>query len=133
MRVSFTRSAAVSCVFVLVALCAIAGCGTARDVSTPRKALLGHWRNVIPGSGTDQFYSEKAVTYSGKGSDYRLAYTVIEENLSKFTLLVTFGAQTSTSRKTEVVFSKDRKTMDLLPGNIPEKLQYVYVDSREVP
>jgi hypothetical protein len=31
------------------------------------------------------------------------------------------------------VFSKDRKTMDLLPGNIPEKLQYVYVDSREVP
>jgi hypothetical protein len=33
----------------------------------------------------------------------------------------------------EVTFSSDRKTMDLLPTRVPEKLEYQYVDSKQKP
>ncbi|MHB8896438.1 MAG: hypothetical protein ACYC99_14835 [Candidatus Geothermincolia bacterium] len=119
---------------LLLPVVTLAGCGGARNVSSPREALLGHWRNVIPGSGIDQYYSATAVTYAGKGSDYELAYTVVSENESEFSLTITLGQSgRRASSQTKVVFSKDRKTMDLLPGGVPEKLQYSYVDSRQKP
>jgi len=118
----------------LVVLLVISGCGTPREVSTPRKALLGHWKNTVPGSKTRTYFSESSVTYTGQGSEYKIPYSVIKEDPGAFTLFIRLGQQTSTTTRTdEVTFSTDRKTMDLLPSGIPEKLQYTYVDSRQAP
>jgi hypothetical protein len=112
----------------------LTGCGAPRDVSTPSKAILGHWKNTIPGSATKVYFSETFITYAGKGSEYKVLYTVVKEDLSAFTLFIKLGQPSATATGTEeVTFSADRKTMTLLPEKIPEKLQYTYVDSRQEP
>jgi hypothetical protein len=129
------RNIAVLVMALLVAVVPlVAGCSSGRNVSTPRDALLGHWRNVIPGSGTDVYYSGSSVTYSGKGSSYSVDYTVVSQDQAKFTLFIRLGQKGKTqAAPIQVTFSSDRNTMDLLPTRSPEKLEYKYVDSKQKP
>jgi len=131
------RSRIISITLVALAVCLaipVAGCSSSRNVSTPRQALLGHWKNVIPGSATQVYFSDAKVTYAGQGSEYSIDYTVLQENQSKFTLIVRLGSATAKdTAPVEVTFSSNRKTMDLLPTRVPEKLEYAFVDSRQAP
>jgi len=135
MRTSKARNVAILTIVLLIGVLPLAaGCSSSRNVAAPRNALLGHWKNVIPGSGTDVYYSPSTVTYAGKGSDYSVAYNVISEDQAKFTMFIRLGQKASSeAAPIEVTFSSDRKTMDLLPTRVPEKLEYQYVDSKQKP
>jgi hypothetical protein len=122
--------AASAIVFAMV----VAGCsGAPRDVSTPRKALLGHWRNTIPGTNGDVYYSPTEVTRVSVGSKPGTAgsspYSVVKENPVKFTLEISAGGAAPTG----ISFSSDRTTMSVAPARVPELLQYEYVDAKQKP
>jgi hypothetical protein len=109
------------------------GCGAPpRDVSTPRKALLGHWINTIPGSRIELYYSPDTVTYSdGRGKPISRPYKVTEEDQAKFTLKIANTAQGPTP--SSLGFSADRKELFVYPARVPELLKYTYVDSKQNP
>ena len=116
---------------VVVALAAVTGCGTPRDVSTPSKALLGHWRNTIPGTNNDVYFSGDVVTYAQEGGTRPIPvkYRVAGEDAEKFALEIRIGP----AEPTKVSFSADRKDMTMLPARIPELLRYEYVDAGQKP
>lgn len=109
---------------------AVPGCAAPRDVSTPRKTLLGHWRNTVPGMNPDVYYSPAEVTYAGLAAASPTAgYTVMKEDPQEFTLEISAGAAVPA----KISFSDDRNTMTVLPAKIPELLRYEYVDGEQKP
>ena len=118
---------------ILCAAPAACGCGgVPRDVATPRKAVLGHWKNTIPGVNPDLYYSPDKVTFSGnKGASITRPYEVISENTAGFTLQVQYGS--GAREPSTIGFSADRKEITVLPGRVPELLKYRYVDSKQAP
>lgn len=123
-------------VVLTIILCvapAACGCGgVPRDLSTPRKAVLGHWKNTTPGVNPDLYYSPDKVTYSGdKGASIARPYEVISENISSFTLQVQYGS--GVREPSTIGFSVDRNEITVLPGRVPELLKYKYVDSKQAP
>lgn len=115
---------------VIFMLSAAAGCGAARDVSTPSKALLGHWRNTVPGTNADVYYSPSELTHSGiSAASSTVEYDIVSEDENEFTLEIRAGSG-GTSR---VSFSEDRSTMTVLPEKVPELLRYEYVDANQKP
>lgn len=126
MRRILVIALAVSCL-------AAAGCGSGeRDVSSPREALLGHWKNTIPGGGAEVYFSPDTVTHAGSGREpLEMPYEVASEDGAEFTLVVRFI--TGDGEGSRVAFSTDRKQMFLFPGKVPEMLKYSYVDSKQSP
>jgi hypothetical protein len=123
-------------VVLIIILCvapAACGCGgLPRDVSTPRKAVLGHWKNTIPGVNPDLYYSPDKVTYSSdKGASITRSYVVISENTAGFTLQVKYGSEVR--EPSTIGFSADRNEITVLPGSVPELLKYTYIDSKQAP
>lgn len=111
-------------------LAGAAGCAAARDVSTPSRALLGHWRNTVPGNGPDVYYAPGERTYAGDDSAAITAgYEVVREDPERFTLEIRSGGG-GTSR---VSFSEDRNLITVLPAGVPEQLRYEYVDGKQKP
>ncbi len=126
------RALGVLTIILCVAVAAFGCGGLPRDVSTPRKALLGHWKNTVPGVDPDLYYSPDKVTYSrDKRASLTRSYEVTSENTAGFTLQVQFG---SGVRETSTIgFSIDRNEITVLPGRVPELLKYTYVDSKQAP
>jgi hypothetical protein len=110
----------------------VAGCATAkRDVSTPSAALLGHWENTVPG-GADVFYGPDTVYFSGGATKpLKQSYTVVSQNPGAFTIEVRYGQESGDP--TEIVISKDGAEMAVYPGEMPEVLNFKYVDDRQSP
>ena len=109
-------------------------CGGGRDVSTPRKALLGHWKQTIPGYG-EVYYDPKEVTYALKGQKKKpinipVPYSVSGENKKAFSVDIKLESASGAAR---ITFSEDRRTMTMFPANVPEKLEYVYMDDKQKP
>lgn len=119
---------------LLVLLLLAAGCGApARDVSTPGKALLGHWKQTIPGSG-EVYYGPRSVTYvKGNQRPVVVDYKVLEENSRQFTIRVAYPSQAEEPRPAKLAFSKDRMKLYAYPDRMPEMLAYDYVDSKLKP
>ena len=114
---------------------AVPGCASPRDVSTPSKALLGHWRNTIPGTSNDVYYSPDQVTYApGKSArPTSVDYSVVSEDMQKFAAEVRYGTGDGSAEPTRITFSADRNTMTILPFRIPELPRYEYVDGEQKP
>lgn len=122
-------------VLLVVAACAI-GCGGGggRDVSTPSKALLGHWKNTVPGSKTEIYFSGDTATFkSGTGPGIPVHYTIISQDQKKFTLDVDYGASNAGGGPSTLAFSSDRNTLLIHPKRVPEVLRYSYVNSEQKP
>ena len=123
-------------VFAAVGLClaaAAAGCGSGgRDVSSPSMALLGHWKNVIPGGDAEVYFSPDNVVYAGgEREPLEMPYEVLSQDQGSFTMVVRF--LTAEGEGSKVAFSTDGKQMFLFPADIPEMLKYTYVDSKQAP
>ena len=115
------------------ALCliSIAGCCERdRDVATPARALLGHWRNIVPGGNPDLYFSDSEVTFDRNGDTYSTSYSIEKEDEKGFYLNIIYR---DSSDVTKITFSKDRNTITVMPENIPELLRYEYVDSQQKP
>lgn len=130
------RSYAGPLVLIVVAalVACAAGCGTPRDVSTPRKALLGHWKNIVPGSTTELYYNKGSVIFSGKRKEFSLPYRVLEESKPSATLVIRLTAEQAGVALTDrVVFSHDKRTIDVFRDGMRGRLQFSYLDERQAP
>lgn len=122
-------------ILIVVALVS-ASCGcrtTGRDISSPRKALLGHWRQTVPGYGEIYISPEKIIYFSREAKQpirIPVPYSISEENGKAFSIKIKLE---SSQEPATVTFSTDRSTMTMLPARVPEKLQYVYVDGKQKP
>jgi hypothetical protein len=114
-------------VVAALAILFIAGCtGTARDVSTPQKALLGHWQikdsqtkidnwDDIYFSGTTAYFSE-GTGETSKGNKYQDQYTVVSASSKTFSILIEYPftdlktGQLMTARQI-IKFSSDKKSL----------------------
>jgi len=107
-------------------------CSPSRDVSTPSKALLGHWKNTIPGMNPDIYYGAEKVSYDRKknGDVTSVPYEVESENQEEFSLEISYQGA---SERTRISFSKDRNTITVLPPNVPELFRYEYADTQQKP
>lgn len=124
------RRALVTAFMGIVVLASAAGCGAARDVSTPSKALLGHWRNTVPGTNPDVYYGPAEITHERLAAmSSTVEYDIVGEDDKEFTLEIKAGSG-GTSR---ISFSEDRSTMTVLPARVPELLRYEYVDAKQEP
>lgn len=131
-----------SCLITLTTfLCTIilvCGCGNgARDVSTPRQALLGQWKPVSS-SQAYIFFSPDTATYlpAESGESIALRYEVVEENADEFRITIRFVSPTGSEDEAEpfvIEFTADRNGFFLYPASVPERLEYVYVDERQAP
>ena len=114
----------------IVVLTSAAGCGTARDVSTPAKALLGHWRNTVPGTGADVYYGPSELTHAGISVvSSTVGYDIVSEDEKEFTLEIRAGSGGTSG----ISFSADRDSMTVAPARVPELLRYEYVDANQKP
>jgi len=109
-----------------------AGCGTARDTSTPSKALLGHWENVFPGTYMHIYYSPTEATFDarGGGEPSTLTYKITQENQSESWLMVQYAGS---PEPLKISLSKDRNSFTENPSEMPQPLRYRYVDSKQEP
>jgi hypothetical protein len=109
-----------------------AACDDARDTSTLGKALLGHWKNISPGTNADVYYSPNEATFDARGGGQlsTLSYKITEENQGESRLMVQYA---SSEEPLKITFSKDRNTITVYPTDMPELLQYRYVDSKQQP
>ena len=124
----------VATIFLVAALAAAGGgCGSGgRDVSTPREALLGHWRNTVPGTNGEIYYSSDTATFkSAAGGAVSRPYKVTGENQSRFTLEIEY--QANGAGPATIGFSTDRNELLVYPERVPEILKYSYVDSAQEP
>lgn len=113
---------------------AVGSCGTVRDTSTPGKALLGHWKNVIPGSSTEVYYDGSRVVFSGKRNAFALPYSILLEDRENRSLTVhTEGQLARAPQTSRVVFSGDMSRMDVFAASVPGQLRFTYVDERRRP
>jgi len=121
-------------VAVAVVMTSVAGCGMPRDISTPRKALLGHWKNIVPGSTTELYYNEKYVVFSGKRKEYQLVYDVLGESNPDSSLVIKLiGANADVALTDKLVFSSDRNTIEVYRTGLSYKLKFSYLDERREP
>jgi hypothetical protein len=123
-------------IIALVALVATAlsGCEPSRDISTLRGALLGHWKNIVPGSTTELYYNDTSVIFSGKRKEFALLYNVLEESKAGSTLVMRLTASSTGPGLTHtVVFSRDMRTIDVFPTGTSTRLRFSYLDERQAP
>ncbi len=112
---------------LLAALPLLAGCGLTTaprgDVSTPAKALLGHWQVKDAGTTTsdaDGFYFDGKTVYYREGTgetsvtnQYQNTYRAIDSALEPFSITIEYQyqdfvtGQQMTARK-EIVFDSDK-------------------------
>ena len=124
--------------FLLGAVVTMCGCGNgARDVTTPRAALLGQWKPASSGQAYI-FFSPDTATYlpAESGESIALRYEVVEEDADEFRLTIRFVSPAGSENETEpfvIEFTADRNGFFLYPASVPERLEYVYVDDRQVP
>ena len=126
---------------VIVALCAaflITSCGeSARDTSTPHAALLGQWKPASPGQAFI-FFSPDTATYVPveSGESIAVTYKVVDEDGGDFRIQIRYlgsGGSEDGSAPFTIEFSEDRNRFFLYPADVPERLEYVYVNGRQKP
>jgi len=107
-------------------------CDDARDTTTLGKALLGHWKNTVPGTNADIYYSPTEATFDarGGGKPSTISYKISQENEAQSWLMAQY---TSSAEPLKISFSKDRNTITVYPTEMPELLRYKYVDSKQKP
>jgi hypothetical protein len=122
-------------VILLVALVATAlsGCEPTRDISMPRNALLGHWKNIIPGSTTELYYNDTSVIFSGKRKEFALLYDVLEESKEGSRLVLRLTGNTGPGLTHTVFFSRDMRTIDVFPVGTSTHLRFTFLDERQAP
>jgi hypothetical protein len=129
------RTCAAALIIVLSVGMSICGCGgSARDLSTPRAALLGQWEPLTAGAAYI-FFSPDTATYLPKesGESIALQYEVVEEDREDFTLKIGYIGQGDTTEPFTIAFSEDRSSFFLYPASVPERLEYSYVGDRQQP
>jgi hypothetical protein len=109
-----------------------AGCGTGRDTSSLSKALLGHWKNVSPGTYMHIYYSPTEATFDarGGGEPSTLTYNITQENQGESWLMVQYAYS---PEPLKISLSKDRNSFTEYPSEMPRPLRYRYVDSKQEP
>jgi len=129
------RTLAAAFFLVLALVIFPCGCGGyARDLSTPRSALLGQWEPLSDGAAYI-FFSTDTATYLPKesGESIALRYEVVEEDREDFTLKIRYLGQGDATEPFTIEFSEDRDSFILYPASVPEKLEYAYASDRQAP
>ena len=121
-------------VFFFVVSLVAAGCaGGTRKVTSPASALLGHWKNTVPGNKTEIYYSPDTATFKSGGETISRPYKVVSENPSTFSLDIEYTSNLKGAGPSTLGFSSDRNTLLVYPERVPELLKYTYIDSKQNP
>ena len=141
------RSRLLPVIAVLAALAlvaAVASCGRAkRDISTPEKALLGHWVTTERGTKAHYYFGDGTLVLAVPGRSMQLSYDVVysDDKANKVVVEITmdFAPDSpmpfSVGMERELVFSKNRKSMTEISEQNGVKFTYEwkYVDAKTEP
>ena len=123
--------------FVLLLTCAFLACspGDNRDISTPEKALLGHWTTHEGAQKVNYYIGDSKIITAIGGTTIEMDYYVMESNNDEnwITIRVDIGEAGAFDKRFD--FSKDRRslteTMEVFGNAITNK--WKYVDSKTEP
>jgi len=124
-------------VFVLLLTSAFLACSPRdkRDISTPEKALLGHWTTHEGPQKVNYYIGDSKIITAIAGRTIETDYYVVESNNDEnsITIRVDMGEAGAFDKRFD--FSKDRRsvteTMEMLGNPITNK--WKYVDSKTEP
>ena len=123
---------------VLCAASLLASCGgSARDTSTPHAALLGQWKPASSGHAFIFFTPDTATYVPAEGGEHiAIPYEVVEEDAGGLRISIRYlnpGDSGDGVTPFTIEFSEDYGRFFLYPADVPERLEYVYVDGRQQP
>lgn len=124
-------------VFVLLLTCAFLACSPRdkRDISTPEKALLGHWTTHEGPQKVNYYIGDSKIITAIAGRTIETDYYVVESNNDEnsITIRVDMGEAGAFDKRFD--FSKDRRsvteTLEVFGNPITNK--WKYVDSKTEP
>lgn len=131
--------------FLILALTvALASCGgrQKRNISTPEKALLGHWVTTERGMKSHYYFGDGTLKMAVPGRTLEFSYDVVysDDKANKVVIEIDMGfpdmsIPVSMGLEKELVFSKNRKSItemtELNGVKITDK--WKYVDSKTEP
>lgn len=108
-------------------------CSCGRDISSVKKAILGHW--VSESGKVNQYFGESTWIQNDGGREMEFSYTITETNEAMGTLKMTLKNAAGAGHEKEIRFSPDRKTMihTFILGSARVDSKYNYVDTKERP
>ena len=128
---------------VLALAAALASCGGAkRDISTPEKALLGHWVTTERGTKAHYYFGDGTLVLAVPGKSMQLSYDVVysDDKANKVVIeismdLTEYPMPFSVGVERELVFSKNRKSMTEVSETNGVKFthKWKYVNAKQAP
>ncbi len=122
---------------------ALASCGGAkRDISTPEKALLGHWKSAQRGARVNYYIGDQTFILQAPGGSMELSYNVVysDDRANKVVIEVVMDVPALSvtipiGLEKELTFSKNRKSMtEVTEANgVALTYKWKYVDAKQRP
>ena len=131
----------VFCLLTIILLITACGVGAKRDISTPEKALLGHWMTRDGGMRVDYYFGDRTFVMTIGESRLDWSYNVLESDIKANTVTVeiemgfTDAAGYKVPTGMVLQFSKNRKSISETSvgaeGRVTNK--WTYMDSKTEP
>jgi len=118
------------------------GVGGKRDISTPEKALLGHWVTTERGMKAHYYFGDGALVLGAPGRYMELTYDVVysDDRANKLVIEISMGLSDSpmpfsVGLEKELTFSKNRKSLTEVTdvNGVKVTYEWKYVDAKQKP